>query len=120
MAEAFFAIHLREDGVLLVRGRFCYPKEDAFCRELATRAEAWLRGPLFERAKRIYAEDATPKKRFLFSRFDYSFALTRTDEAFLVSVSLSREGRELSAYESALTICDGLFSPQQLKIQKTY
>ena len=102
LAEAFFAVNLRQEGVLLVRGRFCYPKEDAFCATLATRAEAWLRGSLFEYAQRIYREDASAKKRFAFARFDYSFAVARAEGKLLFSVSLTREGRELAAYSSEL------------------
>ena len=115
MAEAFFAVNLREEGVLLVRGRFCYPREDAFCAELATRAEVWLRETLLPYAKRLYSEDTTPKTRFLFARFEYSFAIAQTDEDLRVCVSLSRDNASLARYERRFAREQDRFIPKKIK-----
>ena len=117
MTEAFFAVDLREEGVLLARGRFSFPKDDAFCSELAARAAAWFREGFFTYARRVYTEDADPRKRFFFPRFEYSVAICEKNSGILLSVTLVREGRMLACYEEALTLRDGMLCPPKRKVR---
>lgn len=114
MAEAFFALDLREEGVRLVRGRFSF-SDEAFCSELAQIARTWLKESLFEYARQVYQEDTDRKKRFRFCPFDYSLVLKVSEGEVLVSASLVRGDRVLAAYEERLGWCEGAFCPLRKK-----
>ena len=118
MAEAFFTVDLRQKGVLLVRGRFAFPREEPLFAELAARAEAWLRGALFAHACRVYAEDTDPKKRFFFARFEYSFSIHAKTDGFVLSVTLAREGRALAQHEETLVLRDGTLAPPARRMKR--
>ncbi len=113
MAEAFFAVDLRVEGVLLARGRFSYPREDELYGELAARATAWFQKDFSAYARQVYAEDESPHKRFRFPRFEYSFSVQDKEGTSLLSVTLSREGNILSHYEERLFHRHGLLAPPE-------
>ena len=118
MTEAFFTVDLREEGVLLARARFLYPKENALFSELAERTAAWFRGSFSAYAREVYAKDQSPKKHFRFPRFDYTFSAREKDKGVLFSVTLAREGATLSHHEEHLFFRQALLAPPPRKRKK--
>ena len=111
MAEAFFAVDVREEGVLLARGHFIFPEENELYCELAARAAAWLRDGFAVYARQVYRESEDPHKRFHFPRFEYSFSLHRKDGGDQLLVTLSQAGKPLAHYEARLFYRQNLLAP---------
>lgn len=102
-------VHIRENGVTLVRGHFRYPTLHGreLYAELALACEDWLRTTLAPKAAQEYIEDPSPKKRFFFPFYEYHFEVTplsQTEQelSLRLTVTLSRrQCREpLSHFES--------------------
>lgn len=111
MAEAFFAVDVREEGVLLARGRFIFPGENELYCELAARAAAWLRDGFAAYARQVYRENEDPHKRFHFPRFEYFFSLRKEDGGDQLLVTLSQAGKSLAHYETRLFYRQSLLAP---------
>jgi len=122
--EKRYTVTIREEGVTVARGFFCYPRlpEKELCAVLAEECETWLRTSLAEKAIQEYRADPSPKKRFFFPSYDYRFDAKLLDrcesEGILVfKVTLSRCGKPLACHESSerIRLHDLIFLPPKRK-----